>query len=126
MPPEQAIQTYLDHLDLERGLADNTLESYGSDLARFLNFLKKQKITGMAAVDTTVLLAWIIALKTAGLSAPSRARHLIAVRGLFRHLVQTGVLSVNPAAQMDIPKPAAACPIFYPSNRSPPCFRSPM
>jgi len=38
---DNTIDTYLEHLDLERGLASNTLESYGTDLSRFADFLAK-------------------------------------------------------------------------------------
>ena len=38
-PLQQALQTYLDHLSVERGLAANTLASYRRDLRRYLAHL---------------------------------------------------------------------------------------
>ena len=35
----RAVRTYLDHLVVERGLADNTLKSYRRDLRRYAGWL---------------------------------------------------------------------------------------
>ncbi len=107
---DNTIDTYMKHLDLERGLADNTLESYGADLSRFAVFLAKNLIIKVQDIDTTVLLAWIVDLKKKGLSAPSRARHLISVRGLFKFLIRENSITVNPTDQMNLPKTGRQLP----------------
>ena len=107
---ENTIDTYMKHLDLERGLASNTLESYGADLSRFADFLAKNSITNVQDIDTTVLLAWIVDLKKTELSAPSRARHLISVRGLFKFLIRENSITVNPTDQMNLPKTGRQLP----------------
>ena len=107
---ENTIDTYMKHLDLERGLADNTLESYGADLSQFAIFLAKNLIIKVQEIDTTVLLAWIVDLKKAGLSAPSRARHLISVRGFFKFLIRENSITVNPTDQMNLPKTGRQLP----------------
>jgi integrase/recombinase XerD len=104
MKINNTIDTYMEHLDLERGLASNTLESYGADLSRFADFLAKNTIIKVQDIDTTVLLAWIVDLKKTGLSAPSRARHLISVRGFFKFLIRENSITVNPTDQMNLPK----------------------
>ena len=40
---DELTQTYLDYLIIEKGLSRNTIMSYSEDLARFLNFLEKNK-----------------------------------------------------------------------------------
>jgi len=107
---DNTIDTYLEHLDLERGLASNTLESYGADLSRFADFLAKNSIIKVQDIDTTVLLAWIVDLKKTGLSAPSRARHLISVRGFFKFLIRENSITVNPTDQMNLPKTGRQLP----------------
>ncbi len=104
MEIHDTINIYMEHLDLERGLAPNTLESYGADLARFTEFLAQNDITTVQDIDTTVLLAWLVDLNKTGLSAPSRARHLISVRGFFKFLIQENHLTVNPTDAMNLPK----------------------
>ncbi|MFK5954560.1 MAG: site-specific tyrosine recombinase XerD [Desulfobacterium sp.] len=107
---DDTIDTYMKHLDLERGLADNTLESYAADLSQFAVFLAKNLIIKVQHIDTTVLLAWIVDLKKAGLSAPSRARHLISVRGFFKFLIRENSITVNPTDQMNLPKTGRQLP----------------
>jgi len=110
MMVNNTIDTYMEHLNLERGLASNTLESYGADLSRFAVFLAKNTIIKIQDIDTTVLLAWIVDLKKTGLSAPSRARHLISVRGLFKFLIRENSITVNPTDKLNLPKTGRQLP----------------
>ena len=64
---------YLNYLAVERGLARNTLDAYGRDLARYLEYLERQKVSGLEKITPTVVLRFLGSLKEAGLSARSRA-----------------------------------------------------
>lgn len=103
-------QQYLDYLIIEKGLSENSLTSYATDLAQFLSFLEKNHINRLDQVDTTVILAWMVALAQNGLGAKSRARHLISVRGLFKYLVNEQHLPSNPVKGVDIPKTGLSLP----------------
>lgn len=103
-------QQYLDYLIIEKGLSENSLMSYSADLAQYLTFLEKNSITDLNVVDTAVILAWLVDLSKKGLSAKSRARHLIAVRGLYKFLVSEKKISKNPMKDVDIPKTGLALP----------------
>ncbi|MGZ4468304.1 MAG: site-specific integrase, partial [Nocardioidaceae bacterium] len=43
------MRAYLDHLVVERGLADNTLKSYRRDLRRYVSFLAGRDVDDVAA-----------------------------------------------------------------------------
>lgn len=103
-------QQYLDYLIIEKGLSENSLNSYSTDLAQFITFLEKNEIEALDAVDTAVILAWMVALSKKGLSAKSRARHLITVRGLYKFLVQEKEVKANPVKNVDIPKTGLSLP----------------
>ncbi len=98
------MNTYLDHLTIEKGLADNSTESYARDLMKFLRFLEKNNILTMDDADVTVLLGWLVDLTKKGLSARSRARHLIAVRGFYQYLIREHQITSDPSGLIDIPK----------------------
>jgi integrase/recombinase XerD len=98
------LDAYLDFLLVEKGLAAKTLEAYGDDLVRFLDFARGHGTRELVGVDSAMVLRYLIHLREAGLSARSRARHLISLRGLFRHLVHENVIQQNPAAVVDLPK----------------------
>ena len=107
---DDAVDLFLDHVKVERGLARLTLEAYGRDLARFTGFLAER---GRAEVDDITPLDvtdFLIQLTRAGLAARSRARTLVAVRGLCKHLVGERWLAADPAALIDAPRSGRRLP----------------
>ncbi len=101
---DELTQKYLDFLIIEKGLSDNSVESYSTDLVQYITFLEKSSINNLDEVDSAVILAWLINLTKKGLSAKSRARHLITVRGLYKFLINEKDVSHNPLKNVDIPK----------------------
>lgn len=98
------IDQYMNYLVVEKGLAEATIESYGSDLARFQRFLAKNKIGRIRDADTAVILKYLLRLRDEGLGIRSRARHLVTLRGFFRFLVQERHISKDPARLVDLPR----------------------
>ncbi|HVU02728.1 MAG TPA: tyrosine recombinase [Polyangiaceae bacterium] len=95
---EAAIDAYLSHLRVERGLRENTLSAYGTDLVRFATFAAERGVRTAADVDLGVVSAYLGELANGGLGARSTARHLSALRGCFRFLVREGELKSDPTA----------------------------
>ncbi len=107
---DEAVDLYLDHLKVERGLTPHTLDGYGRDLARLAAFLTGR---GRADVDDVTPLDvtdFLLSLAEAGLAARSRARALVAVRGLCKHLVGERWLEADPAALVDSPRTGRRLP----------------
>lgn len=104
------VDQYLNYILIEKGLSDKTLESYSSDLARFLEFLEKNRVYNLSETDTPIILRYLIALRNAGLSARSRARHLVTLRGFYRFLVHEGMLKHDPVRIIDFPKAGLRLP----------------
>ena len=98
------LDAYLDFLLVEKGLAPKTLEAYRTDLVRFLDFIRDSGIRDLARADSALVLRYLIHLRREGLGARSRARQLISLRGLYRHLVHEKIIERNPAAVVDLPK----------------------
>ena len=107
---DDLIQQYLDYLMIEKGLAENSLASYSADLVQFVSFLEQNRIDQLDQVGTTVILGWMVDLSKKGLSAKSRARHLISVRGLYKFLAREHIISSNPLRMVDIPKTGLSLP----------------
>ncbi|MBW2227468.1 MAG: site-specific tyrosine recombinase XerD [Deltaproteobacteria bacterium] len=101
---------YLNYLVFEKGLSQKTIESYSSDLSRHLRFLRQNKIKNIVDVDTSLILKHLIALRGAGLGSRSCARHLVALRGFYRFLVQEKVVEYDPARLIDLPKSGLKLP----------------
>jgi integrase/recombinase XerD len=94
---------YLDYLAVEKGLAKNSLASYGTDLRRFGGWLDDQSVESESAKRQHIV-RYIQSLRTAGISARSVARALAAIRGFFRFLVVERHLKHDPTENLDNPK----------------------
>ena len=104
------IDHYLNHLVTEKGLSQNTIESYYRDLVRFTAYLKSRKVNRIEAVDTALILKHIIALRNDGLSPKSRARHLVSLRGFFKYLLHMNAIDSDPTRTIDLPKTTLKLP----------------
>lgn len=118
-PLARAVRTYLDHLAVERGLADNTLKSYRRDLRRYLSFLQAQGIDELGAVTEQTVAGFLMALREGDaehppLGAASAGRTLVAVRGFHRFCVRDGLLPADPSAGVSPPRPARRLPKALP------------
>jgi len=107
---ESGVDLFLDHLRIERGLSRNTLLAYGRDLSRFLRFCEKRAVRDARDVDSRHVLAWLVSLSGEALSIRSQARMLVTLRGLFRHLRGERHIEIDPAAEIDSPRPGRRLP----------------
>lgn len=101
---QKALDSFLEHLVVERGLAQNSLEAYRSDLARFLEYLASRG-QAVTTLDRIEIPRYLLALREAGLGPRSVARHLSAIRQLHRFLVREGIANEDPTAHVDSPRP---------------------
>jgi integrase/recombinase XerD len=106
---EEGVDLYLDHLKVERGLAKNTLEAYGRDLARFTTFVADRGRTDVDDVTAHDVTEFLLSLMET-LGARSRARTLVAVRQWCKHLVAERWLDADPAELIESPKTAKRLP----------------
>jgi integrase/recombinase XerD len=112
---QRAVQTYLDHLTVERGLSRNTLASYRRDLDRYLESLTAAGITELAAVTPADLTRHLVELREGtpehpALSASSAARAVSAVRGLHRFAAREGITGHDASRDVKPPTPPKRLP----------------
>jgi integrase/recombinase XerD len=115
----RAVRSYLDHLVVERGLADNTLKSYRRDLRRYAGWLAGRGVESLDDVREEAVTAFLVALREGDgdhppLSAGSAARTVVAVRGFHRFTVREGLAQVDPSAAVRPPAPAKRLPKALP------------
>jgi integrase/recombinase XerD len=101
---DEGVDLFLDHIKVERHLARHTLESYGRDLARFAGFATARGRADVDDVTAGDVTDHMLKLAEEGLAARSRARALVAIRGMFRHLVAERWLDADPSELVDAPK----------------------
>lgn len=106
----QYLDLFLNYLMVEKGLARNSLDSYGRDMARYLDFLEKRGCGAPAAVRSADVADFLSHLRDQGLAPRSRARALSAVRMFHRFLLVEGYADANPTAIIEAPKTLAKLP----------------
>lgn len=107
---DEAIDLFLDHLKVERGLSRHTLDAYSRDLVRFAGFVGERARPDVDDVTPVDVTEFLIHLAEAGLAARSRARMLVAVRGWCKYLVSERWLDADPSSLVDSPKLARRLP----------------
>jgi len=96
---------YFNYLLIERGVAQNTLESYGRDLRRFLLFVQENKgLTDVHEVTPEVIIEYLVRIKNEGLAANSMNRSLAALRGFYKYLLREKVIIETPLANIELAK----------------------
>lgn len=103
IPLPAILDTFLESLIVEKGLSENTIYAYQTDLIDFFYFLKEHHIS-LASVDEDILFAYLAILHQKGLSHRSLARHLSALRGLFAFGVQEALLENDPCRFLENPQ----------------------
>ncbi|MGI8816696.1 MAG: site-specific tyrosine recombinase XerD [Pseudonocardia sp.] len=117
-----AVRCYLDHLVVERGIADNTLRSYRRDLRRYSEYLAERRVAELAEVAESDVGEFLAVLREGDsghppLAASSAARTLVAVRGLHRFAVRDGMLDTDVAREVHPPTPPRRLPKALPLDR---------
>ena len=103
-----ALEGYLAHLAVERGLAAHTLAAYRRDLTRYVEHLRASGRTEPAQVTERDAEDYVLVLRTgsdgrAVLSPSSVARSVVALRGWHRFLALDGLAPTDAAAEVRPP-----------------------
>ncbi|WQB72051.1 site-specific tyrosine recombinase XerD [Microbacterium invictum] len=106
MTPDRAVNAYLRHITIERGLSDHTVAAYRRDLGIYREWLGARGVTDLTDV-TVELIAEFAAERAREQPAPaasSLARLQSSVRGLHRFLVQEGLQEGDPSRALQPPR----------------------
>ncbi len=111
----RAVRTYLDHLVVERGLAENSVKSYRRDLRRYLGYLDSIGVRGLEEITEQTVSGFLMALREGDsehqpLSSTSAGRSVVAVRGFHKFAVRDGLATHDPSVGVRPPTPAKRLP----------------
>lgn len=97
------IERFSDALWLERGLSENTLSAYRSDLQSLAKWLLAQQ-SDLLAASQQELKEYLQQRVEAGAKPRSTARLLSSIRRFYRYLLRESLLSDDPTARIEAPK----------------------
>ena len=97
----QILSEYLDYLEIEKGLAENTLEAYRRDLENFFEFCGNIDVKD---IQRSRINSYVRELHETHFSPTSVMRKIASIRGFFKWACTNDILKINPALTLEQPK----------------------
>ena len=103
------VEQFINHITVEKAMSPNSVEAYGRDLNKYLEFLDK---TGgfILKVDRHGLMDFLVSIRKK-LSVSSIARQLVTLRMFYRFMITEGYIKEEPAGKIDSPKLSRDLPV---------------
>ena len=103
------IQSFLNHLSIEKGFSENTTQAYRNDLYQLAAFVEELATAQgyepqWGAIDRNLLLSYILNLKERNYAPATVARKVAAVKSFFDFLVAEGTVEGDPTENLSSPK----------------------
>lgn len=106
-----AVEDFFHYLQIERGLAENTLISYRRDLNQYVQFLKEErKSDDWNKIDRHDIISFLSTLKTEGKSAATIARMVSSIRSFHQFLIRERVVKTDASLHIETPKQGRLLP----------------
>ena len=99
------IENFLQYLRLERNLSVKTVETYRRDLRQWEDYMAAgQRPLDIPSVTAGDIRSWLFNRSAQGDAPATLRRRVQALRALFRYMMRKNLVSVNPAAQVELAK----------------------
>jgi len=105
------LKQYLQFIQIEKGLSENSVNSYAKDLKRYLTFIQEQ--IGLKKLDGITLSHienYLKELSAMGLSSSTIARNISSIRSFHEFAIAENMATANPAELVDLPKSTKKLP----------------
>ena len=108
---DTALKQYLQFIKLEKGLADNSAESYENDLRRYLKFIFAElKIKDLGGITLSHIEQYLSELTELELAVSTIARNISSIRSFHEFAVVEKLAEANPAELVELPNQAKNLP----------------
>ena len=97
------VESFLDFLQKDKKLSDNTLQSYNRDIKLYCNYLDERSLD-VIKTNETELNTYLDSLKANGKAVSTVSRNLASLRSFYQYLYRTKVISEDPTINLESPK----------------------
>lgn len=104
------ITNYLQYLQVQRNLSNNTIKAYMQDLACFSDFVKEYWQIDLTQIDHHLIRDYLAVLHRKGYKRSTVSRQLAAIRGFYQYLERFSLIESNPTLAIKLPKKAQHLP----------------
>ncbi len=101
---EMYFRGFKEYLILERGLSENAISAYLSDVRKLRDYLSVESEPEPQELQLAHFQDFIETLNELGLATSSQARVLSGIRHFFRYLELENIITDNPAELIELPK----------------------
>ena len=111
----EEIRNFLNHLSIEKGFSENTINAYRNDLNQLADFIEETAVgkgytPDWSRVDRNLLISYILDLKERNYAPATVARKVAAVKSFFDFLVADGIIKSDPTENLSSPKVGKSLP----------------
>lgn len=107
---EQALYNFILFIKIERGLTDNSINSYKTDIKKLIKFIKTLKIIPYPAFISSEIIKLFIYQESKIISARSQARLISSLRSFFNYLMFEEYRQDNPMDLIESPNVSKKLP----------------
>ena len=100
----QFLSEYLEFLEVEKGLSNNTIDAYRNDLTSFFDYCQTRGVSEISRIDRADLNAFIMKLREDKYTPSSVMRKVASLRGFFKWFCANEYGKKNPAQTLEQPK----------------------
>lgn len=105
------LDSFLSYLAVEKGLSENTLESYGRDLRKFIRSMEEAGVRSAGEINYSHILDYLSLSKEKGFNATSIVRSIVSIRQFFKYLLMEKIIDADPASGIGTPKMRKGLPV---------------
>jgi integrase/recombinase XerD len=98
------ITQFIHYLTVERGLANNTLESYQRDLASYCEYIQKQGFDNLNDTSRMQIMSYLLDLQERGRATATLSRNLASIRAFYQFLLREKFIDHDPSVNLESPK----------------------
>ncbi|KHF41744.1 site-specific tyrosine recombinase XerD [Halalkalibacter okhensis] len=108
---EEERKKFLQYIHLERGLANNTVQSYERDLKQYELYVTKiAKKKSIHDIDQSMIVEYLHFLKEQGRAGTTIARTVASIRAFHQFMLREKMSSSDPSVHLEIPKRSKKLP----------------
>jgi len=108
---EDHLKHFIRFLQMDKGMAQNTVTSYERDLKSYFHYLNKvEEIQSLNGVQRIQIVHFLAFLKDQGKSAKTLARHIASIRAFHQFLLRENITDHDPTVHIETPKSERSIP----------------
>jgi len=100
---ENWVKNFVNFLEKDKKLSDNTLQSYRRDIEQYMNYIETNNIDLSTSNKTTVI-TYLMYLQKEGRATSTISRNLASIRSYYQYLVRMKQITEDPTVGMESPK----------------------